>query len=121
MSVRTRTLRAFSAIFLPFIGVANGTVTTTNPPPMHILMLRAGVDADAVVQEFNLKPKFIYRHALNGFAAPMDSNTVERLKHDNRVRAVGDNGDVRLACSIFTAFLVPASSIATQQVPAGIL
>jgi len=88
---------------------------------MHILMLRAGVDADAVVQEFNLKPKFIYRHALNGFAAPMDSNTVERLKHDNRVRAVGDNGDVRLACSIFTAFLVPASSIATQQVPAGIL
>lgn len=81
------------------VPTANSVVIgTTNPPPLQIVTLQAGVDVGAVIHEFNLQPKFIYRHALNGFAAAMDSATIGKLKQDDRIAAVSADAEVFL-CS----------------------
>ena len=64
------------------------------PPVAQIVTLRAGVDVDGLVNEFNLKPSHVYRHALKGFAAPLDSATIERLKQDGRILAVEADGEI---------------------------
>jgi len=75
-------------------GAAGPNVVSTNPPPLEtrIVTCQRGVDVDALVQEFGLTPSCIYRHALTGFAAPMDSAAIQRLKQDGRVRAVEKDG-----------------------------
>src|SRR5689334_478226 len=111
-------LVAFCSILLSFTSKA---VTVTNPPPSHIVMLKADASVDALVSQFSLQPKFVYRHALNGFAAAIDSATLAKLKADARVVSVGENGDIHLGCSYRDTVIVPASEIITQQIPAGIV
>ena len=71
-----------------------------------IITLRPGVDVDALTKEHALKPSHTYRHALNGFAAHVNAETIQKLNHDPRVLAVEPDGRV-----------VPCG----QTVPAGIL
>jgi hypothetical protein len=75
---------------------ARATVVVTNLP-MHIVMCREGVDLDGLVSEYKLtpKPKHVWRK-LKGFAAPMDTATVQKLKLDGRVRSVETDGQVAL-------------------------
>ena len=80
-------------LFLPLLclaalgfGQSSSAVTVmTNAPVSQIVTLRAGVDVDGLIQEFNLHPAFIYRRALHGFAAALDSAASEQLKQDPRV------------------------------------
>jgi len=44
------------------------TNATNSAPSSQIVTLRPGEDAERFVREFGLKPRFMYRHALNGFA-----------------------------------------------------
>jgi subtilisin family serine protease len=44
-----------------------------------------------------LKPRFIYRRAINGFAAPIDDPTIKRLQNDPRVLFVEPDGHTALA------------------------
>lgn len=109
------------ALFLA-VSITRASVAATNPPPTKIVHLRPGADPDGLVHEFGLTPKFIYRYAVNGLAAPMDSAAAERLSHDARVLSIGDNGEVRSDCvGVGPALIVPASAIVTQQIPAGIM
>jgi hypothetical protein len=43
----------------------------TNNLFTQIVNCQDGVDVDALIKEYGLTPKYIYRCALNGFAAPM--------------------------------------------------
>src|ERR1035437_3395010 len=74
-------------------------VVVTNGPPgaAQIVTLRPGVDLDGLIKEFGLKPSSLYRHALNGFAAPIDPATIGRLERDGRVLAVEADGPITLA------------------------
>jgi hypothetical protein len=72
-------------------------VTNGLPGAAQIVTLRPGADRDGLVKEFGLKPNFLYRHALNGFAGPIDPDTIGRLKRDSRVLAVEADGPVALA------------------------
>jgi hypothetical protein len=49
---------------------AFAVVITNNFPP-QIVNCQDGVDVDALIKEYSLTPKYIFRYALNGFAAPM--------------------------------------------------
>lgn len=75
---------------------AGAAIAPTNAPPMRIVTCEEGTDLDAVIAEFNLQPKFIYR-PLFGFAAPMDAATVDRLKARRGVLFVEDDGPMVLA------------------------
>src|SRR3989442_895979 len=95
-------------VFLAVLGFGQSSlaVTVTTNAPGHIVTIRSGVDVDGLVKKFNLKPSHIYRHALNGFAAPMDSAVIEKLKQDGRILAVEADGHI-----------VPCG----KTIPAGIL
>ena len=79
---------------------------TNNPSGLQIVTLRRNADLDGLAQEFGLKPRHVYRHALNGFAAPLNSATAQRLKQDARVLAVEPDGNAVLN---------------DQSIPAGVL
>ena len=58
-------------------------------------MCHDGTDLDALIAEFELKPKFIYR-ALGGFAAPMDEATAKKLRAHECVECVDEDAPVSL-------------------------
>lgn len=68
--------------------------------PTHIVTCRRGVDVDALAHEFGVSPRFIYHHAINGFAAALDSQTVLKLQTDGRVLAVEEDGPIMPAGDI---------------------
>jgi hypothetical protein len=76
---------------------AFAAIIVTNNLPMQIVCCQDGVDVDALIKKYGLSPKYIYRHALNGFAAPMDSATIKKLQSDSRVLTVEADGIVTLA------------------------
>jgi len=92
----------------PHLASALGSrgVQGSNQTSVQIVTLRPGVDLDGLVKEHGLKPHHVYHHALHGFAAPMDTVTINRLKQDSRVLAVEADGRV-----------IPCA----QTVPAGVI
>lgn len=68
-------------------------VTTPASPPLQIVTCSDDVDLDALILEFKLVPKFIYR-GLHGFAAPMDAAMIEKLKAHPCVLYVEADGPV---------------------------
>ena len=88
-----------SAQSIPQASLTAPNVVVTNglPGAAQIVTLRPGVDLDGLIKEFGLKPSSLYRHALNGFAAPIDPATIGRLERDGRVLAVEGNGPITLA------------------------
>ncbi|HWD17969.1 MAG TPA: S8 family serine peptidase [Verrucomicrobiae bacterium] len=68
----------------------------TNATTSQIVTCKKGVDIDALAKDYSLAPTFIYRHALNGLAAPMDTNTIRKLKTDSRIIAVEWDSPVEL-------------------------
>ena len=70
------------------------TLAVTVPPAtMQIVMCRMDTDTEALIAEFGVKPKFIYRK-LHGFAAPLDALAIAKLKSDARIRSVEADGIV---------------------------
>ena len=87
-------------LLLCLAALSAGADVSTNspviaPPPMQIVTCRKDADLDALIAEFKLSPKFIYRF-INGFAAPMDAATIQKLKADGRVRFVEADGPMSL-------------------------
>jgi hypothetical protein len=80
-------------------------VSTTNPAAMQIVTCREDANRDAVIAEFHLTPRFVYR-AINGFAARMDEATIQKLKADGRVLLVEADGPVALCDQTNTTGLV---------------
>ncbi len=85
------------------VSVSSATISTNSavvsPFPMQIVTCREDVDVDALLQEFQLSPRFIYR-AINGFAAQFDGATIRALQVDGRVLAVeADGQSCRTSCS----------------------
>jgi subtilisin family serine protease len=70
--------------------------TNGSSDDLQIVTLQKDGDPDALVKELGLSPKFIYRHALQGFAVHLDAATITKLKADKRVLAVEPDGKVEL-------------------------
>jgi subtilisin family serine protease len=79
---------------------ASPSVVATNNPPTQIVCCQDGVEVDALIKEYGFKPTHRYRHALHGFAAPMDSATIKKLQSDSRVLTVEADGIVAPADQI---------------------
>lgn len=73
----------------------NAAVFVSPELPVQIVVCHEDADMDALLEEFQITPKFRYR-AINGFAAPMDAGSVERLKEDPRISSVEADGPVAL-------------------------
>jgi subtilisin family serine protease len=84
---------------------ATAAVISTNPLPMQIVTCRKNTDMDALIAEYHLTPKFLYR-PINAFAAPMDDPTIRQLRADARVQAVDADGPMSLAGQINSTGLV---------------
>jgi subtilisin family serine protease len=74
-----------------------------NPTGLQIVTLRREADLDGMIKEFALNPRHRYRHALNGFAAPLDAATIQKLKQDKRVLAVEPDGQTVLCGQTYPA------------------
>src|SRR5437870_3694765 len=96
MKVSLLLLACAAAIIASAEAATSNVVQTNNPTGLQIVTLRAGVDVDAFVAEFGIKPSRIYRHALNGFAAPVTPEITKRLNQDSRIRAIEPDGKVAL-------------------------
>lgn len=91
----------FAITFVPALSASptaasSPNVVVTNPPAttMQIVTCNQGVDLDGMVVELGVTTRFIYRHALYGFAAPLDSAAIATLKHDSRVLAIEADGRI---------------------------
>jgi hypothetical protein len=64
------------------ITLVSVTFSQTNSPSntstgnLQIVTLRREVNLNGLVKELGLKPRHMYRHALNGFAVALDSATI---------------------------------------------
>ncbi|MFI5827661.1 S8 family peptidase [Streptomyces sp. NPDC051578] len=76
--------------------------STDAVPGQYIVTLDKGVDAAALTRKLGLKPRFMYRHAINGFAVPMTRLQLEAarktvgvktVEEDTRISAVSDGPD----------------------------
>ena len=61
-------------------------------PGRFIVTVRDGVSPAAVAREHNLKPQYVYEHALNGFAGAMSDAARDGLLRDARVSRVEPDG-----------------------------
>jgi subtilisin family serine protease len=61
-------------------------------PGRFIVTLRDGVDPAAVTHEYNIRPDFVYHHALTGFAGAIADAARDALLRDGRVRRVEPDG-----------------------------
>jgi subtilisin family serine protease len=59
--------------------------------PLLIVTVAEGNDPAEVAASFGLTPTFVYRHALNGFAAPVLELTTDDLWTDSRIERVEDD------------------------------
>ncbi len=65
-------------------------------PGRWIVTLREGADAAASGATFGVRPDFVYRRAINGFAARMSEAAAKALLRDPRVLAVEPDGIVSI-------------------------
>jgi subtilisin family serine protease len=79
------------ALSFPLFAAQPAVVVTTNLPT-QIVCCNDGVDVDALIKEYGMVPTFVYRYALNGFAAPMSRATITKLQGDRRVLSVEADG-----------------------------
>jgi subtilisin family serine protease len=89
-------LTSAATLLFCLAAITSRAVVLTNAPPMQIVTCRKDTDLDALIAEFHLAPKFLYR-TITGFAAPMDEATTQTLKADARVRWVETDGKMSLA------------------------
>jgi subtilisin family serine protease len=61
-------------------------------PGRFIITLKEGVDPAAVVRDHGVRPDFVYRHALNGFAGSISDAARSGLLRDGRVSRVEPDG-----------------------------
>lgn len=74
-----------AALFLLALAGSAGAQPEAGPPERAIVVLVAGASADAVAADHGVRPTHVYRHALNGFAAPLTPGTQRALARDSRV------------------------------------
>jgi subtilisin len=79
-------------------GASQPSTLNNSANQIQIVTLHRDVDVDKVINEFGLKPRHRYHHAIHGFAAAMDTATAARLKADARIRTIEPDGRVVL-CS----------------------
>lgn len=84
-------------------------------PDQYIVQVAPGVDASVVASAHALAPRFVYRHAVRGFAGHIPPGRVAALRADPRVLSV-------IPDRVVTAVGKPAkpSGPAPQVVPAGV-
>jgi subtilisin family serine protease len=61
-------------------------------PGEYIVVLHDGADANAVAARHGKSPKHVYSAALNGFATALTMGELQRLRHDDAVRYVEEDG-----------------------------
>ena len=57
-------------------------------PGNYIVQAGWSTDAAALAAEFGIRPKYVYEHLINGFAAALPSNVAEALSADPRVTRI---------------------------------
>ena len=92
----------FAALVLGLASVlSTGVAPAAASPASYIVVLRDGLDAQAVADEHarthGLSVAFVYRHALAGYAARLPATRLAQLQADPRVRFVSEDRPLGLA------------------------
>jgi subtilisin family serine protease len=83
----------------------------------HIVTLRPEADQDRCANEHKIARGRSFRRAINGFEANLDDAAVDRLKRDQRVRAVERNGNMAPCLLYFPQQTNSGVRIGTLQFP----
>jgi subtilisin family serine protease len=87
----TAALAAMACAFFAWTAVAVAAAAGPAGAPIegsYIVTVKPGSDPKAVAEGKQAKTKYLYRDALNGFAAELSDQQVAQLRHDSRVTAV---------------------------------
>jgi subtilisin family serine protease len=76
------------------ISTGSRLFTNVTSASAQIVTCRPEVDLDALIKELGLQPRFVYRHALQGFSASITPGTINTLKQDSRIRTVEPDGKI---------------------------
>ena len=68
--------------------IEQGEGTCDAPSSRYIVTVNAGNDPKAVADGKKAKTKYVYRSAVNGFAAELSDAQVSKLRQDSRVAAI---------------------------------
>ncbi|MEV4191933.1 protease inhibitor I9 family protein [Streptomyces toxytricini] len=60
--------------------------------PTYLITVRRGLDPGTVARSYGITPVHVYRHALNGFAAPLSPDQVTALQGTPLVESVEQDG-----------------------------
>ncbi|MEF2528371.1 MULTISPECIES: protease inhibitor I9 family protein [Streptomyces] len=60
--------------------------------PTYLITVRRGLDPGTVARSYGITPVHVYRHALNGFAAPLSPEQVTALQETPLVESVEEDG-----------------------------
>ncbi|AXE26890.1 hypothetical protein C0216_28780 [Streptomyces globosus] len=60
--------------------------------PTYLITVRRGLDPGTVARAYGITPVHVYRHALNGFAAPLSPAQVTALQETPLVESVEEDG-----------------------------
>ncbi|GGT00964.1 MULTISPECIES: protease inhibitor I9 family protein [Streptomyces] len=60
--------------------------------PTYLITVRRGLDPGTVARSYGITPVHVYRHALNGFAAPLSPDQVAALQGTPLVESVEEDG-----------------------------
>jgi subtilisin family serine protease len=88
-----RLLRA-AVLALCLLGLT-ATAASAKPIPGHyIVTVEDGHDPKGLAQQAGADPRYVYRSALNGFAAKLNDGQVNALRHNPHVKAIEEDGVV---------------------------
>jgi subtilisin len=95
-SPRLRLSLVASVVALSVLALAGGAYGGGRDavPQRTIVVLEEGASIRAVLADYGVRPSHVYRHALRGFAAPLEAGTRHALAGDSRVAYVSADGEV---------------------------
>ena len=95
-SPRLRLSLVASVVALSVLALAGGAYGGGRDavPQRTIVVLEEGASIRAVLADYGVRPSHVYRHALRGFAAPLEAGTQRALAGDSRVAYVSADGEV---------------------------
>ena len=73
-------------------------------PGEYIVQVKRGKDPDRLAAEADAKPRYEFRHALNGFSAKLSKNQLAKLRRDPNVTTIEPNRRVAGDATQYTNF-----------------
>jgi subtilisin family serine protease len=99
---RTTAMRRIAAVALTTVVAAAGgagpaAASAPEPAARYIVQVKPGNEPKGLAENVDAKPRHVFRHALNGFAATLNAGQLNALRRNPQVEAVAPDTPVTTA------------------------